>query len=432
MPPSTLDWDWVSVIGTGQSLAVGGHGDMPEQPFGGQEQRFGNLKLSLGSARVPPLDPTLPGLALVPLTEPLRPIATTYPSAYPENLYGQSFHHAMADQITTLVRRAFGRDYVTIHTSVGEAGQAIGAIAKGARDTGTVGRAYAGSLFEVAAIARLAATAGKRYGVGAIVLTHGESDADSHTFADDMAQLQADYDRDLAGLTGQTTSIPLFLTQQHSRPAEAGTRAVGTVEQWRVGVAYAGRVVCLGPKYQYDYVEDDLHLTNQGYERLGEKHGQAYVQQVVHGALWRPLAPVGAVRQGHGVVVHLHVPVPPLTWDERLPPHPASGRGRGFELRVQGDEAPLPIDDVRIEGDSVRILCARELPAAPLTLGYAMTAAPRRPAGSLRWGALRDSDPFVGSITGTVQQNYCVSFEIDVPSGGGLYPDGRRGTKERT
>jgi hypothetical protein len=420
MPP-TLDWDWVSVIGTGQSLAVGGHGDMPEQPFGGQQQRFGNLKLSLGTARVPPLDPTVPGLTLVPLTEPLRPIATTYPSAYPVNLYGQSFHHAMADQITTLVRAGLGRDYVTIHTSVGEAGQALGAIAKGACDTGTIGRAYAASLFEVAAIKRLAQAAGKRYGVGAIVLTHGESDADSHTFADDMAQLQSDYDRDLAALTGQTISIPVLLTQQHSRPAETGTRAVGMVEQWRVGVAYPGRVVCVGPKYQYDYVEDDLHLTNQGYERLGEKYGQAYVQQVVNGVPWLPLAPVSAARRGRSVVVRFHVPAPPLTWDERFPPHPASGRGRGFELRVQGDDAPLPLEDAHIEGDCVRILCAGELPPAPLTVGYATTAAPRRPEGSLRWGALRDSDPFVGSVTGTVQQNYCVSFELGVeppsPSG---------------
>ena len=47
-------WDWVSVVGTGQSLAVGGHGSLPAQPFGGMTQRFRNLKLSLGSANVPP------------------------------------------------------------------------------------------------------------------------------------------------------------------------------------------------------------------------------------------------------------------------------------------------------------------------------------------------------------------------------------------
>ena len=87
--------------------------------------------------------PRSPGLTLTPLAEPLRPLATRYPSAYPHNLYGQSFHHAMADQLTTLVRRAFARDYVTVHSEVGEAGQMIGAIQKGAPDTGTTGRAYA-------------------------------------------------------------------------------------------------------------------------------------------------------------------------------------------------------------------------------------------------------------------------------------------------
>ena len=150
------DWDWVSIIGTGQSLAVGGHGDLPDKPFGGTRQRFANLKLSLGGARVPPFDPTNAELSMVPLVEPLRAIASSYPSAYPANIYGQSFHTAMADQVTALVRAALARDYVTVHTAVGEAGQAFDVIAKGATDTGTTGRAHASSLFEVAAIARLA------------------------------------------------------------------------------------------------------------------------------------------------------------------------------------------------------------------------------------------------------------------------------------
>ncbi len=414
MSDRTLDWDWSSVVGTGQSLAVGGHGDMPERPFGGTQQRYGNLKLALGTARVPPLDPTQPGLSLVPLTEPLRPLATSYPSVYPHNLYGQSFHHAMADQITTLVRQAFARAYVTVHTEVGEAGQAIGAIQKGAVDTGTVGRAYAASLFEVAAVARLAAAAGKRYGVGAIVLTHGESDADSETFADDMAQLQADYQRDLAQLTGQTVVIPLLVTQQHSRQAEAGTRAAGTVAQWWAGVVHPGRVVCVGPKYQYDYVEDVLHLTNRDYERLGEKLGQAYFQCVVRGERWRPLEPTEAVRRGRGVAVRFAVPAAPLAWDERMPPpaHAVWARGRGFELYA-GDE-PLAIDAVAIDGDTVQIDCAGPLPDRGVVVGYAMTASAARPDGTLRWGQLRDSDPFVGSVTGAPQPNHCVAFELAV------------------
>src|SRR4029077_19639411 len=131
-----LAWDWVSIIGTGQSLAVGGHGDLPEEPFGGTRQRFANLKLSLGAARMPPFDAANAALSRVPLVEPLRAVASSYPSAYPANIYGQSFHAAMADQVTTLVRAAFGRDYVTVHSAVGEAGQALAVLAKGATDTG--------------------------------------------------------------------------------------------------------------------------------------------------------------------------------------------------------------------------------------------------------------------------------------------------------
>jgi hypothetical protein len=35
--------------------------------------------------------------------------------------------------------------------------------------------------------------------------------------------------------------------------------------------------------------------------------------------------------------------------------------------------------------------------------------------GTFRWGQLKDSDPFVGTVTGIVQPNYCVAFQIDVP-----------------
>jgi hypothetical protein len=40
---------------------------------------------------------------MVPLVETLRAIATGYPSPYPRNIYGESFHTAMGDEITTLV-----------------------------------------------------------------------------------------------------------------------------------------------------------------------------------------------------------------------------------------------------------------------------------------------------------------------------------------
>ena len=74
------------------------------------QQRHNNLKLSFGGAVVaPPFDPTAASLELVPLTEPIRPLANSYPSAYPANLYGESPHTAMADQLTALAMQEASR-----------------------------------------------------------------------------------------------------------------------------------------------------------------------------------------------------------------------------------------------------------------------------------------------------------------------------------
>ena len=157
--------------------------------IGATTQPFHNLKLSLGSVTVPPWNTTAGGLSMVPLVEPLRTITTAYPSPYPGNIYGESVHTAMGDELTSLAMAAGKSDYVSAQTEVGEAGQPIAIISKGATDTGTTGRAYAASLFEVAAIAHLAKAQGKSYGVGAILLNHGESDAASTSYESDMVTL---------------------------------------------------------------------------------------------------------------------------------------------------------------------------------------------------------------------------------------------------
>src|SRR5438270_4181907 len=132
---------------------------------------YNNLKLALNGAVVPPVDPTIDSLAMVPLTEPIRPTDPGYPSPYPINLDGESPHTAMSEQITKMVvDAAAAPDYVTVHTVVGESGQPMSVIKKNGVFPGnsTAGaRAYAATLFEVAAIARLAAAGGKSYGLGA-------------------------------------------------------------------------------------------------------------------------------------------------------------------------------------------------------------------------------------------------------------------------
>ena len=335
-PSPRPTFDWMGIIGTGQSLAVGNLG----VPVSTVASMFHNLKLSTGRVTAPPFDDRDPSLSMTPLVEPIRALVplSDYPSAYPANIFGETPHTFMAYQVSALYAATGAGDYVTVHSVVGESGQGIAAISKGARDTGRVGRAYAATLFEVKAIKRLAAAAGKTYGVGAIIFTHGEADATSGTYEADVHRLWADYNADLPALTGQTSPIPMLLTQQHSAPFGAGSAAESTLAAWRLGVDYPGGIVCAGPKYQYQYNPDGRHLTTHEYDRLGEKYGQVYYEKVVRGRDWQPLQPRSAVKGGAVITVDFNVPVPPLAWDETIsPPHQTALTewARGSRLRGQ-------------------------------------------------------------------------------------------------
>ena len=428
----SVAWDYTGIIGTGQSLAVGAQaGNITAAAM---SQPYNNLKLSLGSLTVPPLDAAASEsaeLSLVPLVEPIRQTASGYPSAYPFNLYGESPHTAMSAELTALATTVGGlEDLVTVHTVVGESGQPMTVINKAATemvtDTGTLGRAYAASLFEARAIARLAEAAGKTYGIGAIFLTHGESDAGNANYTNDMLQLWTDYNADLRAITGQEQPIPLFTSQQHGIFQYATGQAprsidLSTTLQWTAALDHPDAIVCVGPKYQYPYFSDFLHLVPLGYELMGEKYAEAFYEHVLLGRPWQPLQPLRdtVARNGRTISVDFHVPVAPLAWDDVLPsPHQADltewAQGRGFEVRE--GTTRLTIESVTlVDEDTVQITCTTDVPAGA-TLGYAATSDAAAISGfSPRWGQLKDSDPFVGSFTNMAQANYAVSFELPVP-----------------
>jgi lysophospholipase L1-like esterase len=413
-------------VGTGQSLSVG------TTPASSTTQPYNNLKLSLGTATVPgtganPWDPTIAGLTMVPLVEPFRALETAYPSPYPGNIYGETPHAAMANQLTALVKAASpSSDYVTVHTVVGESGQGIVAINKQTGSTtGTTGRGYAATLFEVGAIARLAKAAGKSYGVGVVVMTHGETDCSSTTYKDQLVQLMSDYNTDIAAITGQTRKIPMYLSQQHGCPGapactkSSDLRPIANVTEWQLGVDHKGDFVCTGPKYQYPAHSDGdgIHLNVTGYQLLGEKTAQIYYQRAVLGQDWQPLQPTSVEHSGRVVTVHFHVPVPPLNWDTSLdnPKITEWVNGKGFELRTAS--ANITIASVAIAGNDVQITASSDLPATGVTVGYALTNQGKQmstASKSVRWGQLRDSDPFMGTTTNKPNPNYCVSFEMPV------------------
>jgi hypothetical protein len=253
------------------------------------------------------------------------------------------------------------------------------------------------------------------------VLTHGETDSGNTGYEAAMVKLWTDYNTDLKAITGQTEPIPLITSQQHSFGFVAGQTqgaSPATLAEWKVGVDNPNNILCAGPKYQYRYAPDNIHLVPQGYELLGEKYGEVYFQRVVLGNAWQPLQPISISRANNIVTVRFHVPNPPLAWDTRLPmPHQTAltqwAQGRGFELRV--GNTPRTISSVQIVNDTVRITAASPVPAGAI-VGYAVTSDGTAQAGvSRRWGKLIDSDRTIGVFTGQQQPNYAVAFELTVP-----------------
>lgn len=405
-------WELNGVIGTGQSLSVGAEG----RPLRATSQSYRNLKLDLGGGLSPANKFDDPRLSLAPLCEPIRSLAWRYPGPYPRNVFGETPHTAMASQVTALfLELTAGRgDYVSVHSVVGESGQGLGIIAKGAERTADTGAAYAASLFETRAIARLARAAGRSFGVAAVVLTHGESDAQNPSYAEGVLQLARDYDADLRAITGQSRAVPLLASQQCSCPTEAGELSLSALSLVDASARAPELVVCTGPRYQYSYAPDGVHLDALGYDRLGEKYGQVYFERAVRGVDWRPLAPRAVTREGNLIEVEFQVPVPPLTWAEsggepERAPRPEWARARGFELSAGG--SPLVIEDVTLTSTRAQIRFAGR-PGGPLVLRYALSAARAPgPGRSFRGGALRDSDPFVGAVTKLPQPNYALAFE---------------------
>jgi hypothetical protein len=120
------------------------------------------------------------------------------------------------------------------------------------------------------------------------------------------------------------------------------------------------------------------------------------------------------------VTVHFHVPVPPLVWDTTFdaPAITEWKNGKGFELRDASGNITITSVAIAASGDAVQITAGTDLPASGLIVGYALTGQGVQLSNhskAVRWGQLRDSDPFTGATSKQANPNYSVSFEMPVP-----------------
>lgn len=178
------------------------------------------------------------------------------------------------------------------------------------------------------------------------------------------------------------------------------------VQLWKASVEHPNQIVCVGPKYQYQYGPDKLHLPATGYVRLGEKYAEVFDLVVNRKLPWKPLQPRKVARSGVTITIDFDVPNPPLVWDTHLTPthqqtHTEWAAGKGFEVRGLNG-APLEIASASIQMNSVVLVLKADPGATKVTVGYALTedggGAQAGTVQGLR-GLLRDSDDFVGADT---------------------------------
>lgn len=405
MPPPKPPFDWVGIVGTGQSLSVGATAGTVSTT-----RPFGNLKLVDTG-----LDPKYPitggpsaRWTAAPLAELIRAtVAGTGPGysdgQYPNNIAGETPHSGMANTLTKLFRARGGQgDYVTAHSVVGWSGHPL-------RDIDKAGgqRAYAASLNEAAVWKSLAAAAGKTFGYGAVVLTHGESDATNAAYGTGLFQLWQDYDADLRAITGQREPIVLLVSQQS---AFVGGASGSAVQVWRDGVQHPGQIVCTGPKYAYEYSPDRVHLPAPGYERLGQKYAEVFDRVFNQKVAWKPLQPRAITRAGAVITIAFDVPNPPLVFDANVaPPHTQANvewaAGKGFEV-TDGAGGKLTIASATISGANVLLTLSADPGAATVNVAYAITQDGAGFQGGTNeglYGLLRDSDEFTGDDAETIE-----------------------------
>jgi hypothetical protein len=399
LPPLKSPFDWVGVVGTGQSLSIGATAQNMSKT-----QPFKNLKLvDTGPDPKYPIaaNTGTPQWATTPLIEPIRSNSAGMGAGYndgqyPNNMSGESPHSGMANTLSAFwTARGGVGDYVTAHSVVGWSGHCLSDINK---DGGK--RAYPATLNEALVWKDLAAKATKTFGYGGIILTHGECDAGNAGYGAGLYKLWQDYNTDLKAITGQMQDIVLLISQQSTISSGAGGSAV---QVWQAGVAHPGQIVCTGPKYQYQYSGDNLHFPAPGYERLGQKYAEVFDRIVNQKASWKPLQPNKISRAGAKITIDFDVPNPPLVWDAHIPPpHQAMNTewagGKGFEVKSAGG-ARLQITDAVIQGSSVVITLAADPGAGKVNVAYAITQEGTGNQGGTPLGMrglLRDSDEFVG------------------------------------
>ena len=256
----------------------------------------------------------------------------------------------------------------------------------------------------------------------AVTVIHGEGDSTSNAsfYQGYLQEWQANYQQDLNTLSGATGTLPMFISQMNA--SNFGDLAQS---QYQAHLANTGKIVLVGPKYQYAYSPDHLHMTQISYKHHGEMFGKVIKKVAIDNTPWQPLRPTGASRSGNRITLSFLIPVGTLNLDTTTV---AQRQNYGFEF-VQTGGNSVSISNVTLSADKTQVYI--DLSATPSgsnprvryawtcndTITLPVEACANAATANAVGGNIRDSDTSVSAAigaTGLPLYNWLITFEQSV------------------
>jgi|GEM_PF-3705130 len=298
--------NYLHILSSGQSLSFAGIGGAVST-----SQPYENLMLS----------PDVFGTA-----GPLKPLVENY-----SNSGFETPASGMADSL-------YAYDSLKRPVVVGLHGQG-GTIYTGLKK-GTV--PYNNGIAQAAAVKTLIEARGGVYKPIGITIVHGESDAGqgyAGMYESYLKEWQNDYQTDINAIAGSSATLPMFINQMNQLYVAADGGNKLAVAQLNAHKNNPGKIIMVGPKYQYGYCKnvdsanDHLHLTNKETKHVGEMLAKVINKVVFEGKTWDPLMPTKVERNGNIITISYAIPYGQLAIDIT---NVAKRPNYGFEFHQTG------------------------------------------------------------------------------------------------
>ena len=188
----------------------------------------------------------------------------------------------------------------------------------------------------------------------AVTITRGEADYLNTylhfvpgTYESYLREWQNDYQTDVNAITGSSPVLPMFITQMNM-----GTDGGLAVDQLNAHRDNPGKIILVGPKYQFGYFFDHVHLVNKESRYLGELIAKVIKRVVFDKQHWDPLMPTSIQRSGNIITVSYAIPAGQLAIDTHwVAPRPNDG----FDFVQTGGTKSISITDVRLINNNTQV-----------------------------------------------------------------------------